>query len=278
MASTTSQLHDRETGGATRPSADAAALIGLVARGLLYLVLAGLAVELVVGSADTNVDARGALHELAREGAGKVALVVLVLGFAGFALWHLFVAVRPRSGRSDMPDRLADGMRAAVYGFLSVLSASFLAAPKPSGDTDEAGQAWTARLLDWSGGQLLVGAVGAAVIAAGLWLAWRALRGGPQDAHAVLDAAPEETGVVHWLGALGNVARGAVVTLVGLLLLVAAIDYDPDEAVGLDGALKRVLDESYGEVLVLLVAAGLAAYGIYSIARAWVNRRRAVAA
>jgi hypothetical protein len=113
---------------------------------------------------------------------------------------------------------------------------------------------------------------------AGLWLAWRALRGGAQDEHAVLEAAPRETVALHRLGAIGNVARGAVVALVGIFLVVAAVDYDPSEAVGLDGALKRVLDQRFGEVLILLVAAGLAAFGIYSIARAWVNRRQAAIA
>ena len=41
------------------------------------------------------------------------------------------------------------------------------------------------------------------------------------------------------------------------------------------GALKRLLDHGLGEMAVFLIALGFAAFGIYSVARAWVNRRHA---
>jgi hypothetical protein len=272
MASLTSDRGHLDHRSDARPNANAAGLAGLVARGLLYLVLAALALGLLLGTASEQVDTRGALHELGSRPAGKVVLGLLALGFAGFALWHVYVALRG-SGREESKDRLADFARAVVYGALSGLSVSFLAAPKPSGNTDRAGQTWTAKLLESGGGQLLVGAVGALVIGVGVWLVWRAFSGGPQDEHAVLEAAPLETEGLHRLAAVGNVARGGVVALVGLFVVIAAVEFDPNETVGLDGALKRLLDEPYGEVLILLVAAGLAAFGTYSIARAWVNRR-----
>jgi hypothetical protein len=273
MSTTTNPWSGSARGTRAEQHANAAGLLGLVARGILYLVLAGLAVELVVNSSASEVDTRGALHELAQNGFGQVALVLLVVGFAAFALWHLYVAVTGGSSGEETGRRVADAVRAIVYGALAVLSASFLFASKPSGNTDRTGKTWTARLLEWSGGQLLVGAAGVAVGAAGLYLLWRAVTGGPQDEHSVLEAAPRETSALRRLGAIGNAARGAVVALVGLFLIVAAVQYDPNETVGLDGALKRLLDESYGALLVLLVAAGLAAFGVYSIARAAVNRR-----
>lgn len=273
MVTSTSRGRRLDQGSRTRPNASAAGLLGLLARGLLYLLLAWLALELVLGRPNGDVDTRGALHELAQGGAGTVALVLLVIGFAGFALWHLFVAVRGDSGARSSADRLADVARAILYGALCAVSVSFLVAPAASGDSDRAGQTWTARLLEWSGGQILVAAVGAAVVGAGSWLIWRAFRGAPQDERAVLAAAPRETRTLHRLAAVGNAARGGVIALVGSFLVVAAVEYDPDEAVGVDGALRRLLDERYGEVLVLVVAAGLAAFGVYSIARAWVNRR-----
>jgi hypothetical protein len=262
-------------GTSAEQHATAAGLLGLVARGILYLALAWLAVQLVVTSSGQQVDTRGALHELAQNAAGKVSLALLVVGFAAFALWHLFVASLGGTSKEEAGPRVANVVRAIVYGSLSVLSASFLFASKQSGNTDQTGKTWTARLLDWTGGQLLVGAIGVAIGAAGIYLVWRALTGGPQDERAVLEAAPRETDALHRLGAVGNVARGAVVALVGLFLLVAAVQYDPNETVGLDGALKRLLDESYGDVVIVLIACGLAAFGAYSIARAWVNRRKA---
>ena len=76
---------------------------------------------------------------------------------------------------------------------------------------------------------------------------------------------------LHRLGAIGNIARGAVLAAIGVFLLVAAVQTDPGETGGLDGTLKRLLDESFGGVLVVLVASGFAAFDVYSIARAWIN-------
>ena len=78
------------------------------------------------------------------------------------------------------------------------------------------------------------------------------------------------------LARIGNVARGAILGFIGGLVLVAAIEHDPNQTEGIDGALKRLLAHSWGEVAVFLIAVGFAAFGVYSIARAWVNRRHAV--
>ena len=126
-----------------------------------------------------------------------------------------------------------------------------------------------------SGGRLLVGLVGLAILAYGLYLLWRAFSDDRQDERAVLEAAPQETPAVRKLARIGNVARGAIVGFIGVLVLTAAIQHDPNETEGLDGALKRLLSHSLGEIAVFLIAIGFAAFGVYSIARAWVNRPHA---
>jgi Domain of Unknown Function (DUF1206) len=80
------------------------------------------------------------------------------------------------------------------------------------------------------------------------------------------------------LGALGNVARGSVVVLIGTFVIAAAFERDAGKAAGVDGSLKRLLDEPYGGALVVIVVIGLAAFAAYSIARAVVNREHAVKA
>jgi hypothetical protein len=256
----------------TRRGAHLGGLWGLASRGLLYLVLAFLALELVSGRSNKNVDARGALHQLAHDTAGQITLGVLAVGFVGFALWHALVAWRPTGAGSDTGERLANAARAVVYGLLAALTISFLTTSAQQGNTDQTDQTWTARILEWPAGRWIVGATGIAIIGAGLYLLWRAFSDDRQDERAVLHAAPRETRSLRALGRIGNVARGGVVALIGVFVLQAAIEHDPSQTVGLDGALKRLLDESYGDVLVVLVAIGFASFGIYSIARAWVNR------
>ena len=258
---------------------EVAGLVGLIARGILYLVLAVLALGLVFGRRQGNeVDARGAMEELARHRFGAALLVILAIGFAGFASWYAYEALTGHDTRRDGSDRFADGARAVVYGVLCVLALSFLLSANRGGDTDRREQTWTAKVLEWPGGRLFVCAVGLVVLGAGLYLAWRAVSGGRQDSRAVLDAAPRETRAVYVLGALGNVARGSVVVLIGIFAIVAAFEHDAGKAAGVDGSLKRLLDEPYGDVLVVIVAFGLAAFAAYSIARAVVNRKHAVKA
>ena len=214
------------------------------------------------------------MSDLAGEWYGQILLLLLGIGFAGFALWYTLEAFSRRSTARDSSDRLADGARSVVYGVLAALAISFLVSPRPGSDTDRKQQTWTAILLEWPGGRVLVGVAGTAVLGIGVYLVWRAVSGQPQDSRAILDAAPRETRAVHVLGALGNGARGFVVVLIGIFTIVAGFEQDASETTGLDGSLKRVLDEPYGKALVVFVAIGLAAFAAYSIARAGVNRRR----
>ena len=248
-----------------------AGIAGLVARGVLYLMLAFLAFRLAVGGTGRKVDSRGALHATAQSGFGKVVLVLLVLGFAGFALWHAFVAIRNPGGR-ETHERVADGVRAVVYGALALLAASFLLHHAQQGNSDQKSKDWTAHVLGWHGGRLLVGAFGAAIVIAGLVLAWRVLARGRIDTTAVLDAAPREPGALHTLGVVGNLARSGVLVLIGIFFVDAAVRYNPSDAVGLDGALRTTVGSGFGKFVVIVIALGFAVFGAYSIARAVANR------
>jgi hypothetical protein len=275
MTTTARSFRHATHGEHTQQGARTAGLVGLVARGALYIALAVLALELVFGDRSESADPRGAMHELAHNGFGVVVLVILVLGFALFALLHLYRAIKDPDNKTS--HRVNDVFWAVVNGFLAVLAASFLFSPsKPAGDTDQTDKTFSAKVMETSGGRVLVGAVGIALLAYGVYLLWRALSDDRQDERAVIDAAPNETPAVRTLARVGNVARGAILGFIGVLVLIAAIQHDPNETEGLDGALKRLLDHSLGQIAVFLVALGFAAFGVYSIARAWVNRQHAL--
>ena len=70
------------------------------------------------------------------------------------------------------------------------------------------------------------------------------------------------------LGVVGLLARAVVFGLIGWFLGKAAVEYDPDEAIGLDGALAKLTEAPYGPLLLGLTAAGLIAYGLFCIAQA----------
>jgi len=74
------------------------------------------------------------------------------------------------------------------------------------------------------------------------------------------------------LGVFGHLARMVVFGLVGVFLIKAAIDFSPKTAIGLDGALAKVANRAYGPLLLGVVAAGLIAFGLYSLADARYRR------
>jgi hypothetical protein len=129
-----------------------------------------------------------------------------------------------------------------------------------------------AGVLGWPGGQLIVGAVGVLLIAIALYQGWKGVT------RKFLDEDKTETmgpTTKHWItiiGVIGHLARMVAFGLIGGFVLKAAIDYNPAKAVGLDGALARLARQSYGPFMLILVASGLIAFGLYSIADARYRR------
>lgn len=60
--------------------------------------------------------------------------------------------------------------------------------------------------------------------------------------------------------------------MVGLFLIVADVQRNPHQAKGLDSALKTLVHQPLGPVLLDIVALGLVAYGIYSFVEARYRR------
>ena len=79
----------------------------------------------------------------------------------------------------------------------------------------------------------------------------------------------------RWLprvGSLGLLSRFVVFSLIGVFVAKAAYEYEPSEAIGLDGALRELAQTSYGPVLLFVVAAGLVCYGLFSLVEARYRR------
>ena len=134
-------------------------------------------------------------------------------------------------------------------------------------DSGETTTEATGTLMSAPGGRLLVGVVGAVVLAVGAYHVYKGVsKNFVRDLQRT--GQREVTQVVTVLGVTGYAAKGVALGVMGGLIGVAALQADPDQPTGLDAALKTLRDQPLGEVLLLLVALGLAAYGLYSFARA----------
>ena len=274
-ASTDAQGAVRRTAGAVQDAAESkplgwAARAGLTARGLVYLLVGVLAL-LVARGGQAHVDQKGALAQvLARPGGGWV-VGAMAVGFAGYALWRLSEAAFgvTGEGRKVMP-RVQSLVRGLVYAGLAVVAVELLLGSRTPQSTQQ--RDLTAQVMQHPGGRLFVGLMGAAVAVTGLVLAWQGLRAQfmkyfPQGA---LSPGVRKTALV--LGRVGNVGRGLVFALAGVLVVSAAWTYDPGKAGGLDAALKTLRDQPYGGLLLALVALGLIAFGVYGLIEARYRR------
>ena len=240
----------------------AGARIGLVAYGITYLLVGWLALQVAFGGGDEQTDQSGAFQAIAAEPFGRVLLWVLVVGFVAVALWRLEQTIFASAGVQDTKEqvkkRVESGARAAIFIALAVLAGRTAAGSGESGT----GQQAAAGVLGWPGGQFLVGAIGLAILAVAVVKAKHGCEKKfledmnlPSDRHA--------RQVVERLGQVGSVAKAIALGLIGALVVVAAVRFDPAQANGLDPALKGLAGQPFGMVLLAAVALGLAAYGVF---------------
>jgi len=253
-----------------------AARVGLVAFGLVHLLIAWIALQVAWGSGG-NASSEGALHTVAKQPFGEVLLWVCALGLWALAVWQVMTAIWGHKSVFDDKHRTAKRLaalgRAVVYAAIGV-SAARTAAGSGGKSQDEKGEGLTADLLSAPAGRVLVAAVGVAILV----IAVRHVHRGLSDnfTHDLQSQATSGStrSAVLLAGRAGYVGKGAAIGVVGVLFGWAALSYDPDKAGGLDDALKTVRDQPYGPYLLTIVAIGLAAFGVFCFAWARYVRTR----
>jgi hypothetical protein len=252
---------------------EVAGRVGHVAKGVSYALIAVLALQVAFGQRARPGDKQGVLREVAGSTFGTAALIALAVGFAAYALWQFVRAVLDRDREGHDAKGLAKRSKDAVVGTiytLSAIAAASLAAGSQSVGGDEREE--TARVLSWPYGQWIVGAVGIALVGYGVANGVKAMTQSFRDDLRDHEMPHEARRWVVGTGVVGHVARGVVFAMVGTFLTKAAVEYDPDEAVGIDGALAKLADRSYGTWILAAVALGLLAYGVFCLVQARYRR------
>ena len=240
---------------------------GLIGRGFIYGIIGILALKLALGDGGEATDQQGALTTIAQQSFGEVLLILVAVALAGYALWKLVRAAVGHGAeqRDDATDRLAAVGSGIAYAILCVTAVEILIG---SGSSSGSTKQTTGGVLDWTGGPVLVAIAGAILIGVAAYQAYKGLAKKFLEDAKTHEMGPTVRKGYTWVGVFGLVARAVIFALVGYGLIKAAIDYDPDEAVGLDGALLTLTQAKYGPVLLGIVAAGLAGFAIYSFADA----------
>ena len=247
---------------------DVGVRVGLVSYGIVHLLMAWLALQLVFGDREGRVSGSGALRQLAGNELGRISLYVVAAGLAALVVWQLFEAAvghRDEDGAKRAGKRVVSLGKAVIFGVLGWGALRIaLGGGQSSGGTST--DSYTARLMDLPFGAILVGLVGAVILGIAIGLAWR---GWKEKFLEMLDhrARTGKDGAAYrWFGKAGYISKGVAFAVVGGLFLYAAWTHDPDKSGGLDQALLQLLEQPFGPVLLALVAAGIACYGFFCFA------------
>jgi len=257
---------------ARRPYVQWLARAGYAARGLVFVILAAFTAIASIDAHTRPVDGKDALRALLTQPFGSVLLAVLSAGLLCFALWRevQFILDVDRFGSDlkGMARRTVYGAAGLFYLAFASVSLSMLVGVHTT-TTDRAVRDWTRWLLDQPLGEVVVGAIGVAIIVGGVCIGVAGVRAEFRK-RIELKAKPRR--IVTALGCAGYLTRAAIIGLIGLFLVFAALHANAYEATGLAGALAVVKRQAYGSVLLAVTALGFLAFGAYGLAEALYRR------
>lgn len=240
------------------------ARVGYAVNGVIHILIGGIALSVAFGDGG-DADQGGALAQVAEAPLGFALLWFLAGGLFALGLFQVLETVLVRgTDKDDWADRAKEGGKAIAYLAVGASAATYALGGSP--DSGDQAQSLSAQLLASPGGVVLLVVLGLGVAAVGAYFVTKGIRQKFLDDLALPNGSRKKTATV--LGVLGYVSKGVAIAIVGVLFVVAAVSSDTSEATGLDGALKTLAELPFGNVLLFVVAFGLAAYGVYCFIRA----------
>jgi hypothetical protein len=266
MASLTMPVHTADI----RPWMKRLVRVGYAAKGVLYLLIGGLALQLAFGQGGRLTDASGALRSLVGEPFGVAMLAAIGVGLLAYAAWEFsgvfwLPRLRPRQRRAWM-QQAGSMVKSVGYGAVGWEALQLVMGARGSSgnNTDEyAREAMQLPLGRWA---LVAAGIGIAIYGiVQARNAWQARLGEDLDQSALRR---EGLGWVVNIGRAGIGARGVVFVAMGTLLVRAGFDRRPSEAGGIAEALGTLLTQPFGAALLAATSAGLVCFGVWQLLHA----------
>ncbi|MGM0768374.1 MAG: DUF1206 domain-containing protein [Pseudomonadota bacterium] len=247
---------------------------GYAARGIVYVLVGGLAALAAIGQGGETTDSRGALESLLTAPLGRVLLGVIAVGLVGYALWRGIQACKDTDhhGLDAKGIAIRSGLLVSAIthlllaGFAGSLALAMGQSSSGSGNGSEGLAAW---LFNQPAGRWLVAAVGVGIIGAG---AAHLIKGWKTKFHAHFEMPRHIQRWAYPVCRFGLAVRGIVFLMIGTFFLTAAYQLSPDEAGGLADVFRTLQTQSFGPWLLAFVAVGLFSFGLYSVTEAIYRR------
>ena len=248
----------------------AVARMGYIAKGVVYLLIGGLAIMAAVGLGGKNASSKEAINSLASQPFGGFMLGVLGIGLCGYTIWRFVQAWSDTENKGSdakgIVTRIGFVISGITYAGLGVYCFDIIlnAAYSSGGSTEDR----TAKLMSYPGGVYLVFAVGLVFIGVGIRQIWRAVKRSYLKNWHTQEMSRHQLKVAEGITRWGLSARGVVFMIIGGFLCLAAWNTNPDQAEGLGGALSTLASQPFGPWLLGIVALGLISYGGYCLLNA----------
>lgn len=227
---------------------------GLIAYGVMHLLIAFLTVRLATGGSDEDASQSGALRALANTPMGPALLWAVAVGFLALTLWQViaaFMGHREFSGGQRLRKRVSSAGKAVTYLALGGSAANIALGGSSGGNAGGA-------VMGLPFGQVIVGVTGLAIAALGVWLASKAFTDKWEEE---LAGSPGAIGT--WAARVGHFTKGVAYAGLGALFVWAAVNYEPESTGGMDAALQTLRAAPFGPWLLGAAAFGFACYGVY---------------
>jgi len=248
-------------------SLEVVARVGLVAYGVVHLLIAWLAAQLAWGAgASKSADPSGAMRTVADQPVGKFMLLLVVVGLVALALWQASEAIwgyHNREGASRMRKQVTSGAKTVIYAALGVSAASVALGSGSSSSQSQ--RQTTSGVLAWPAGEVIVVVAGLIIIGVGVAGVVKGVRKSFSEEIDTSSMAPVARQGVERMGQVGYIGKGVALGVVGGLLSYATLTFDRQKTPGLDGALQTILAQPFGKLLVTAVALGFVAFGLFAI-------------
>ena len=283
MGITNSKAIKANVGGAAQKAGESPLMetmtrLGFGVRGLIYIIVGLLAVQVALGKGGALASPQGAIAAIGKQQSGLILLWVVLVGIISYSIWGIVRAVLdPLDKGHDLKGlltRVGFLVSALGYAILAFYTYGYITGKSQSANGSQT-QKYIGLIMAMPWGRWAIGILGLIVLAVGLYQIYLGFTAGFDRQFRTYVLTPEELKLVTDIGRFGTSARGVVFAVVGGLIILAAYQANPSQPVGMDAALATLLHQPYGIWLLGVVAVGLIAFGFYSMLSAlWFRLKR----
>jgi hypothetical protein len=250
---------------------------GFYTKGFLFIVIGILAILVALGDSGGHLaDPTGALTIIAQFTFGKILLIIFIVGAFGHGAWNILrgaadVDNAGKKWQGIVKRCIAIGV-GLFYFFLAWTAWSIVVSVGVEVQNGTVQKTLTALILAFPLGSVIVFLIGLIVIGAGVSECYRGVTGKFQEDFRLRELQGGKRRVVTVLGSLSFTARAVIFGLMGYFFMRAAIESNPNTAMGIDGALRILGQSYYGKIFLFIAATGVISHGVLSLYEARYRR------